>query len=352
MDEIEKLDKSGSINTDQNDKLAKKIKKTMTKAVKYLLNYQLRLGEVEKDKQKQIYDGGVSIMINYIQGRYGFELGSEKNCDNLIRCAQDYTLTHPIPLFGYAKPSNDLFDTNFLRNIFLQKNNQYSLHQYIEKMEKYIQTGNGLINNILPILDIFSQRQIRYVNVGLGLFGLMEQDYSKATQNKEFKHLKKRVCRELADIFHNKSNYDPLYLDTIKAYSLFLLHLLEEEDRIEEQDYRAFVICLMKTQNSTGNWIHSDNNDSVNEINNTMLTIFALINLLNYYKRITENIESTMERIDTIEGFEGGFLTQRNMDLIFSSKACWTSFFEIGVLILLIIIFGYLMTKIYRAKNI
>ena len=133
MDEIEKLDKIGSINTDQNDKLAKKIKKTMTKGVKYLLNYQLRLSEVEKEKQ--IYDGGVSIMLNYIQGRYGFELGFDKNCDNLVRCAQDYTLIHPIPLFGYAKPSNDLFDTNFLRNIFLQKSDQYSLPQYIEKME-------------------------------------------------------------------------------------------------------------------------------------------------------------------------------------------------------------------------
>jgi hypothetical protein len=156
----------------------------------------------------------------------------------------------------------------------------------------------------------------------------------------------------LADIFNNKSNYDPLYLDTIKAYSAFLLHLLEEEDRIEEEDYKAFVIYLLKTQNSIGNWIHSDNNDSVNEINNTMLTIFALINLLNYYKRITENVENTMESIDTIEGFEGGFLTQKNMDLIFSSKACWSTFFEIGVLIIMLIIFGYLMIRIYRVKNI
>jgi hypothetical protein len=350
MDEIEKLDRKGSVNTDLNDRLAKKIKKSMSKSIKYLLDYQLRLSEEEKNKQ--IYDGGVSIMLNYIQGRYGFDLGFDKDCNNLVKCAQDYMITHPRPLFGYNKPSNDLFDTNFLRDIFLQKNNQYPLSQYIQKMEKYIQTGNGFINNILPILDIFSQRQIRYVNVGLGLFGLMEQNYEKVTHNKEFKHLKKRVCRELADIFNNKSNYDPLYLDTIKAYSAFLLHLLEEEDRIEEEDYKAFVICLLKTQNSIGNWIHSDNNDSVNEINNTMLTIFALINLLNYYKRITENVENTMESIDTIEGFEGGFLTQKNMDLIFSSKACWSTFFEIGVLIIMLIIFGYLMIRIYRVKNI
>ena len=39
-----------------------------------------------------------------------------------------------------------------------------------------------------------------------------------------------------------------------------------------------------------GQWIHTDNYDSVNEINNTILTIFAVINLLNYYYKSNSSI--------------------------------------------------------------
>jgi hypothetical protein len=205
----------------------------------------------------------------------------------------------------------------------------------------------------MPILDIFSQRQIRYLNVGLALFGLMEKNYMKTKENRMFKHLKKRISRELADMFNNKSNYDPLYLDTTKAYALFLLHLLEEDKRIDQDDYHKFVISLLKTQNSMGHWIHTDTYDSVNEINNTILTIFAVINLLNYYSIIKDNsVEDKEKSEDMIEGFEGGFLTQKNMDIMFASKVCSSTLIEVGVLLFMMFIFGYLLIKLYRQKNI
>jgi hypothetical protein len=336
-----------------NSKLKKKISRAISKGVKYLLTYKIRI--IEEDAKKPTYDGGATILLNFIQGRYGIDMVNEKTCDNLVKCAQEYMLNHKKPLFStYDEQQNDLFDTNFLRDIYLQKNNQYPINVYIEKMEKYLQTGDGFISQLMPILDIFSQRQIRYLNVGLALFGLMEKNYEKTTENKMFKHLKKRISRELADMFNNKSNYDPLYLDTTKAYALFLLHLLEEDKRIDQDDYHKFVINLLKTQNSMGHWIHTDTYDSVNEINNTILTIFAVINLLNYYSIIKDNSvdEDNKESKDMIEGFEGGFLTQKNMDIMFASKVCSSTLIEIGVLLFMMFIFGYLLIKLYRQKNI
>jgi hypothetical protein len=342
---------------DNSEKFEKNIKKSISKGVKYLLKYRLNL--IEEQQKQPSYDGGVTILMSYMQGHYGIDFGFEKNCNNLVKCAQDYIIDHPRPMFNKNKKENDLFDTNFLRDIYLQKNNQYTLNVYIEKMEKYIQSGDGLITKLMPILDIFSQREIRYLNVGLALFGLMEKNYEKVKKNKGFLHLKKRICRELADIFNNTSNNDPHQLDTVKSYAIFLLHLLEEGQRVDDEDYKKFVVCLLRTQNSVGQWIHSDSYDSVNEINNSMLTIFSIINLLNYYKRITDseltentdNTDNTMKS-NTIEGFEGGFLTQKNMDAIFASKVCTNTLVELGTLLFMIIIFIYLMIKLYQRRNI
>ena len=348
--------------------IEKKIKKSISRGIKYLLNYRLRM--VEEEKKKSVYDGGATILLSYLQGRYGIELGFEGNCDNLVKCSQNYMIDHPKPLFGYSNQENDLFDTNFLRDIYLQQYNQFPVAQYIEKMEKYIQTGDGFISQLIPVLDIFSQRQIRYLNVGLALFGLMEKNYDKVITNKGFKHLKKRVTAELLDIFHNKSNYDPIYLDTTKSYALFLLHLLREDDKIDEEDELKFLGCLLKTQNGMGHWIHTDTFDSVNEVNNTILTIFSVVNLLYYYNKLTDNTDNT-DNIDTssengikknkninktnfdmIEGFEGGFLTQKNMDNIFNSKMCVSSLIQVGFLVILMAIFAYFMIRIYRNRNI
>jgi hypothetical protein len=338
---------------DNTDKFHKNIKRSISKGVKYLLKYRLNL--IEEEKKQYRYDGGVTILMSYMQGHYGIEFGFDKNCNNLVKCAQDYMIDHSKPLFSQNDNENDLFDTNFLRDIYLQKNSQYPLNVYIQKMENYLQTGDDFITQIIPILDIFSQRQIRYLNVGLGLFGLMEKNYDKVKQNKSFKHLKRRISRELADIFNKRLNSDPYHIDPTKSYSLFLLHLLEEGDRVEEEEYRKFVISLIRNQNSMGQWIHSDSYDSVNQINNSLLTIFSIINLLNYYKRInnSESNENNMLTNDnnTIEGFQGGFLTQKNMDMIFSSKVCVNSLIETGALLFMIIVFGYFMLKLYLLKK-
>jgi hypothetical protein len=318
----------------------------------------------EQKKQGIKYDGGVTILLSYLEGKYGIELGFKKKCNNLVKCAQEYSIIAPKPVFVYGEQQNDLFETNFLRDIFLQKSNQYTLNIYISKMEKYLQGGDGLISQLIPILDIFSQRHVRYLNVGLGLFGLMEKKRDKTLSNKSFLHLKKRVSIELVNIFLNKSNYDDLYLDTTKAYSLFLLHLLEEDSRIEETDHEKFITCMLKNQSSLGNWIHTDAFDKTNEVNNMILTIFCVINLLHYYKKTTvekedkdKEIKMIQSQSHQIEGFVsglggGGMLTQNNLDSMFTVKGCMGSTIELIILIVALIIAGFIMFKIYRYQNI
>jgi len=341
----------------------KKIKKGISKGVKYLREYRLKIIQEEK-KKGSVYDGGATILLSYLQGKYGIEFEFEKNCSNLVKCAQYYSINHHRPIFSYTQQNTDLFETNFLRDIYLQKYNKYPLKNIIQKMEQYIQSGNGIINQIMPILGITSQRQVRYLNVGLGLFGLIEKNPEKVLKDKYFLHLKKRICRELADIFNNKNNYDPLYLDMVKAYSLFLLYLLNEEKRIDQDSHRNFIICLLKTQNSMGQWIHTDNYDSVNEVNNTILTTFAVINLLNYYETTNNQKDEKDEKDennilynnnkkeDMVEGFAGGFLTPNNMDKLFENKVCFGSMIEIIILLSMIAITAYICIRIYRAKNI
>ena len=117
-----------------------------------------------------------------------------------------------------------------------------------------------------------------------------------------------------------------------------------------------------------GHWIHTDTFDSVNEVNNTILTIFSVVNLLYYYNKLTDNTNNTNNtssgnaikkntninktNFDMIEGFEGGFLTQKNMDNIFRSKLCVSSLIQVVFLIILMAIFAYFMIHIYRKRNI
>jgi hypothetical protein len=315
-----------------------------------------------------------------MQGRYAVDFGFENNCENLVKCAQEYAIDHHKPMFSYSEETTDLFETNFLRDIYLQKYNKYPLKNIIQKMEQYIQSGNGIINQLMPILGITSQRQVRYLNVGLGLFGLMERNQEKVENNKLFNHLKRRVCRELADIFNNKDNYDPLYLDMVKTYALFLLNLLGEEKRIDVEAHKQFIVCLLKSQNSMGHWIHTDNYDTVNEINNTILTIFSVCDLLNFLaknnlenqidsiekdekdekdenKNINNNkteknkIESK-EKMANVEGFAGGFLTPDNMDNLFSDRICMGSVIQLIIFFALIAMGIFILMRVYRSINI
>jgi hypothetical protein len=379
-----------------NPQVDKKIKKGIAKGIKYLQQYRLKVVDYEHRK-KSVYDGGASILLSFMQGRYAVDFGFENNCGNLVKCAQDYSIDHHKPMFSYSDATTDLFETNFLRDIYLQKHNKYPLKNIIQKMEQYIQSGNGIINQLMPILGITSQRHVRYLNVGLGLFGLLEKNEEKVGSNKMFKHLKRRVCRELADIFNNKENYDPLYLDMVKTYALFLLNLLGEEKRIEQDAHKQFIVCLLKSQNSMGHWIHTDNYDTVNEINNTILTIFAVCDLLNFLEKnnlenqinVLDEKESENEnknnkeddkieiehfnqenkninknkteknktkknniKMNNVEGFAGGFLTPDNMDNLFSERICMGSVIQLIIFFALIAMGIFILMKVYRSRNI
>jgi hypothetical protein len=274
-----------------------------------------------------------------------------------------------------------------LRDIYLQKYTKYTIKDIIQKMEQYLQSGRGLINQLMPLLGLSEQREIRYLNVGLGLVGLIMKSPEKILNNKYFQHLKKRVSRELADIVNNK-DIDPLYISITKSYALFLLKLLNEDNRIDDDTLHKFIASLLKTQNSTGEWIYSDIYDSVNEINNTILTIFTISNLLNYYNRFYnpenqeienqeieneefENEDKDEKNIDynnntntnknmnknkmknkqTVEeGFAGGFLTPDNMDNLFNkNKMCLGNIIEMSAL--LVVITGTIFAMFYLYKK-
>lgn len=339
----------------------KKIKKSISKAVKYLRKYRLRLMEIErKDK---VDDGGVSIIMSYLQGRFGIDFGFKENCRNLYKCARKYRINHPKSLFdnNVIDQDEDLFSTNFLQDIYFQKTNQYPLDVYLDKLERYLMTGDGYFSQLLPIMDIFSQKKVRTLNVALALFGLQEKRPDKTSDNHRFNTMKKNVIDELVKIFDNDAGYDPYYLDTVKAYSLVLMIFFDKSKLIKGKDHTKFINCLIKNQASNGQWYHADNYDSVSEINNLIITVLALTVLLDYYENKAEFIEQKKEnkkenpkqenKQNIEEGFQGGFLTPRNMDQMWGSP-CASSMIELIGLIIILILGIYLGVKFYQKYNL
>ena len=136
--------------TNNDEKFQKGIKKAISKGVKYLLKY--RLSVIEEEREKKTYDGGATILMTYMQGHYGVDLQFNKVYNNLVKCAQNYMLDHKKPIFGKNNKYNDLFDTNFLRDIYLQKYNQYPLDVYM-----VIYEGHNQKNKLKNIYDISSE---------------------------------------------------------------------------------------------------------------------------------------------------------------------------------------------------
>ena len=365
--------------------IEKAIKKSIVKGIKYLRKYKLKLIEHE-NKKGNVYDGGATILLSYLQSQYGIDFDFEDNCSNLVKCAQIYSINHHKPIFNFEEQHTDLFETNFLRDIYLQKYTKYTIKGIIQKMEQYLQSGGNIINHIMPLLGFSNQREMRYTNVGLGLVGLMDKNPEKIMNNKYYLHLKKRVARELADIFNKKEIETSISMT--KAYSLFLLHLLDEEKRIDEEMHNQFIVTLIKSQNSGGEWTYSDiTNDKINEINNTILTIFSVVNLLNKLKNeLLDDEEEDNEKEDNekednekeidnekednekeieekniddnskemIEGFSyaGGVLTPNNFDNIFKgeNKKCIGSIIEVSLLLCMIAGTVYALLHLYRKK--
>jgi hypothetical protein len=373
-----------------NTNIEEKIKKSIAKGIKYLRKYRLKVIEHE-NKKSNLYDGGVSILLSYLQSQYAIEFGFDINCGNLVKCAQEYSINHYKPIFNYDTRYTDLFETNFLKDIYLQKYTKYTTKSIIQKMEQYLQSGGGnIVSQIMPLLGLTNQRDMRYTNVGLGLVGLMQKNPDKILNNKYFQHLKKRVARELADIINNSNSSDNLYLNVsiTKSYSLFLLYLLGEEKRIDEDTHNKFVISLLKSQNSNGEWIYSDITDTSNEINNALITIFSIVNLLNYFNKHNNDLsyneeqekenteeENTEEenknedeinlssekkdnndnkeeqKEEMIEGFSyaGGVLTPKNIDKMLSQeKRCIGSIFEVSILLCIVAGGVYILLHLYR----
>lgn len=351
--------------------IEKPIKKSIVRGIKYLRKYRLKIIEHEK-KKGNVYDGGATILLSYLQSQYGIDLDFDNNCGSLVKCAQIYAINHHKPIFNFEEQHTDLFETNFLRDIYLQKYTKYTIKGIIQKMEQYLQSGGNIINHIMPLLGFSNQREMRYTNVALGLVGLIEKNPEKIINNKYYLHLKKRVARELADIFNKKEIETNISMT--KSYSLFLLHLLDEEKRIDEEMHNQFIVSLLKSQNSGGEWTYSDiTNDKINEINNTILTIFSVVNLLNKLKNellIEEeeedennNSEEKKEEENNIddnnkemiEGFAyaGGVLTQDNYDNIFKgeNKKCIGSIIEVSLLLCMIAGTVYALLHLYRKKT-
>jgi hypothetical protein len=379
-----------------NTNIEQKIKKSIARGIKYLRKYRLKVIEQE-EKKGNVYDGGASILLSYLQCQYAIDFSFDITCGNLVKCAQEYSVSHHKPIFNYDIQHTDLFETNFLRDIYIQKYTKYTIKGIIQKMEQYLQSGGGIINQIMPLLGLTDQREMRYTNVGLGLVGLMQKNPEKILNNKYFIHLKKRVSRELADIVNNNNSSDNLHLNVsiTKSYSLFLLNLLDESKRIDDDTHQKFIISLLKSQNSSGEWIYSDITDTINEINNAIITIFSVVNLLNYYnktfnsdleninydnkyddkekeneienfeeeennklkknKEKKDNNDNKEEKEGMIEGFSyaGGVLTPNNIDkMLKDDKRCIGSIVEVTMLLLLVAGSVYLLLNLYKNHRV
>jgi hypothetical protein len=351
-------------NRDNNpeQKLEKKVKKAISKSIKYLRKYHLDVLDMEK--KERVNDSGVSIMLSYLQGYYGINLGFEQDCNNLYKCAMEYQNNHPRSILDFSENEDELFSTEFLKDIYFQKNNKYPIDVYCNKLEKYLLEGSfvtSTLSNLIPILDLFSQRRIKYLNVGLALIGLSHKRPSKIEGSSSYKKLKKKVIYELINIFKENSNNNPYNLDAVKSYSLLLIALLGNIEKINKRDYQKFLVVLLKTQGINGEWIHSDYKDGNSQITNLLLTIFSLGTLLEYLNlymiRSSSEIRpiQNLKKKEVVEGFlgfgGGGFLTQRNMDNMWGSP-CLGSSIEMVIFIGLLIISGYIFMKAYQKYNI
>jgi len=342
--------------------IEKKIKKSIAKSIKYLRQYRLEV--MDREKTEMVNDGGVSIMLAYFQGHYGVNLGYEEDCHNLYRCAMNFREDHPKSMLDFKKDDDELFSNEFLKDIFFQKRNKYPTEVYVRKLETHLNQGNAFLSrlsSLIPILDGFGQHQIKYLNVGLALFGLMEKNPQKVLKNKSYQKLKKKVTRELIKIFKDDTNYDPYHLDTAKSYTLVLIALLGSLSKVNQADHLRFVVRLVKNQSVGGSWVHSDSQDGTDQINNLLLTIFSLGTLLEYTNTNMIRSHSSVDKTKTVkerkvssqkqltEGFMGfgggGFLTQKNMDNMWGAPCIGSSIEIIGLLALLIIA-GYIFMKL------
>lgn len=358
----------------QEEKLEKKIKKTIIRGVKYLRKYRLEI--IDQEAKEKFDDKGISIMLAYFQGRYGVELGYEEDCHNLYKCTQKYLKTHPRNIFNFKREKNHLFSTDFLEDIYFQKHNKFPTQKYIEYLEKYLNKGNSFmshLSNLMPVLDLFSQRKVKYLNVALALFGLAEKKPLKVLKNHSYQKLKKKVVYELIKIFNNETDHDPYYLDSIRSYALLLIAFLGDLDKVEKSDYLRFIKRLIRNQSVSGHWVHADLKDGTDQTSNLLLTIFSLGTLLEYINLdmirshsrddSKSNLKSQKEKSqkgknqtkDLEEGFMGfgggGFMTQSNLDNMWDTP-CMGSLIELMSLLVIIVIAIYIFVKMYQSYYI
>lgn len=260
-----------------------KLKKSIANATKYLRNY--RKHYISQNRSYNTYDGGVSMLLLFFQNHYHLDFkfrGSDYKDIKLTKITQKLSKKHNISWYQ-TREDEDIFSTEFLQEIYFQDKLRYKSLEYQTQLEKYLKSGYfNKMSHLMPILDIFSQNQIKTVNVALGLYGLIDRGYKIRPE------FKKEVTDQLIAIFENQREYDPQYLDLIKVYSLYLLYLLKEDSRINIKDLNSFMGCLIKHQASNGQWIHSTNFDQVRERDNTIMTVFALGILLEYYQSIQQ----------------------------------------------------------------
>jgi len=258
-----------------------KLKKSIANGTKYLRNY--RKHYISQHKTYDTYDGGVSMFLLFFQNYYGVDFnfnGSDYKDTRLTKITYKLSQKHKNSWYQTSE-DEDIFSTDFLQEIYFQNKLRYKSLEYQSQLEKYLKSGYfNKMSHLMPILDIFSQNQIKSVNVGLAIYGLIERGYKIRPE------FKKEVVQQLIAIFENKREYDPQYLDLIKVYSLYIIYLLKEDKLIDIKDINSFIECLIKHQASNGQWIHSSNFDQVRERDNTIMSMFALGILLEYYQSI------------------------------------------------------------------
>lgn len=272
------LDYNNKVMSLPNQKELDQIKKTIAKGTKYLRLY--REHYLSQYKTYNTYDGGVSMFLLFFQNHYDLDFKFKEKDFQLTKITQKMHSRHKAAWFQTSE-DEDIFGTPFLEDIYFQKKLRYKGSEYQIQLEKYLKSGYlNKISHMMPILDIFSQNQIKYINVALAIYGLEDRGYKIS---KEFRN---ETAKGLVAIFENQKEYDEQYLDLVKIFALYLLYLLKEDQLIDIKAINHFLKCLSKHQASNGQWIHSSNFDQVRERDNTIMSTFALGIFLEYYRSI------------------------------------------------------------------
>lgn len=257
-----------------------KVKRGIARGIKFLRLYRKNY----LDQPKEKYDGGITMMLLFLQNNYGPDFVFDEKCVKLTTCTRE--LYEKYPSSWFDDDEDDVFDLPSLKEIYFLKAENQKIDKYLDRFEKLsAQNYVDQMAKMIPILDMFNNSTTKVLQTALGVYGIGERWSDKAKTHKRYQEFKKRIISRLVKIIERDKEYNIKFLDPFKIMALYLLYLLEAHKQIKNIGINNLVTYLLKQQSTNGEWMTSDEMKG-NEKNNVLITIFALGTLFEYYHQI------------------------------------------------------------------